>query len=222
MVRRLEIEITSILPITILCVCLFVHLLSHIDLNCRFISFNTQLNTLTVSTKKWKPNNVNFYLLLLSYVLIFESYFVIFLSFDFFKVDLDIQRVTKKLVILAKLFHGQIVRPTLCGCVRLGYITILCIYHFLFETLEIWIFAMRLSLCPDIHPNPGPARSNNFAGGFLSFCKWNLNTLSKDDFIRITLLEAHNTEHNYDIISLCETSLDDNVQVPELPGYNFS
>ena len=101
LVRRLEIEITSILPITILCVCLFVHLLSHIDLNCRFISFNTQLNTLTVSTKKWKPNNVNFYLLLLSYVLIFESYFVIFLSFDFFKVYLDIQRVTKKLVIVS-------------------------------------------------------------------------------------------------------------------------
>ena len=58
-------------------------------------------------------------------------------------------------------------------------------------------------------------------GGFLSFCNWNLNTLSKDDFYRITLLQAHNTEHNYDIISLCETSLDDEVEVPEMPGYKF-
>ena len=80
---------------------------------------------------------------------------------------------------------------------------------------------MRLVVCPDIHPNPGPAHSNNFTDGFLSFCNWNLNTLSKEDFYRITLLEAHNTEYNYDIISLCETSLDDKFEVPELPGYNF-
>ena len=73
----------------------------------------------------------------------------------------------------------------------------------------------------DIHPNPGPV--NNVSGGFLSFCNWNLNTLSKDNFHRITLLEAHNTNHNYDIISLCETSLNDNIQVHDnaLPGYKF-
>ena len=36
-------------------------------------------------------------------------------------------------------------------------------------------------------------------------------------------MEAHNTQHNYDIISLCETSLNDTLQVPEnaLPGYKF-
>ena len=79
---------------------------------------------------------------------------------------------------------------------------------------------MRLALCPDIHPNPGPTHWNNFTGWFLSFCNWNLNTLSKEGSIHITLLEAH-MEHNYDIISLCETSLDDNVQVPEMPGYKF-
>ena len=74
----------------------------------------------------------------------------------------------------------------------------------------------------DIHPNPGPGQ-NNFSGGFFSFCNWNLNTLSKDDFYRISLLQAHNTNYNYDIISLCETSLNDSVQVPEniLPGYKF-
>ena len=60
-----------------------------------------------------------------------------------------------------------------------------------------------------------------FTEGFLSFCNWNLNTLSKDDLYGITLLQAHNTEHNYDIISLCETSLDDEVLVPVMPGYKF-
>ena len=36
-------------------------------------------------------------------------------------------------------------------------------------------------------------------------------------------MEAHNTLHHYDIISLCETSLNDSIQVPEnaLPGYKF-
>ena len=90
-----------------------------------------------------------------------------------------------------------------------------------FETFAVWISLMRLILCPDIHPNPGPEHTNIFAGGFLSFCNWNLNTLSKDDFYRITLLQVHNTEHNYDIISLCETSLDDKAEVPEMNGYKF-
>ena len=33
-----------------------------------------------------------------------------------------------------------------------------------------------------------------------------LNSLTKDKFIRLNLLEAHNSLFNYDIISLCETS----------------
>ena len=76
----------------------------------------------------------------------------------------------------------------------------------------------------DVHPNPGPPSVNkNFSSGFLSFCNWNLNTLSKDDFYRISLLEAHNTIFKYDIISLCETSLNDDITVPEnaLPGYIY-
>ena len=77
-------------------------------------------------------------------------------------------------------------------------------------------------LSSDVHPNPGPVHStNNFSSGFLSFCNWNLNTLSKDDFYRKDLLEAHNTVHKYDIISLCETSLDSTTVVPELNGYKF-
>ena len=103
----------------------------------------------------------------------------------------------------------------------LSFFNIACFSHYPFETLAVWISLIRIALCPDIHPNPGPDHTNSFAGGFLSFCNWNLNTLSKDEFYRITLLQAHNTEHNYDIISLCETSLDDKVEVPEMPGYKF-
>ena len=54
-------------------------------------------------------------------------------------------------------------------------------------------------------------------------CNWNLNTLSKNDFYRITLLEAHNLIFDYDIISLCETSLNDSFDPNDikLPGYKF-
>ena len=95
-------------------------------------------------------------------------------------------------------------------------------YH-CYEVKTIWIFSLLILLSYDIHPNPGPRSSNEFSSGFLSFCNWNLNTLSKDNFCRVSLLEAHNTIHNYDIISLCETSLNDEIQIPEnlLPGYIY-
>ena len=36
---------------------------------------------------------------------------------------------------------------------------------------------------------------------------WNLNSLTKDYFQRIRLIEAHNALFKYDLISRCETSL---------------
>ena len=96
----------------------------------------------------------------------------------------------------------------------------LCYCH---EATALWLFSLLLLLSSDVHPNPGPQVNSDFSNGFLSFCNWNLNTLSKDHFSRVSLLEAHNTIHNYDIISLCETSLNDETPVPEniLPGYLY-
>ena len=51
----------------------------------------------------------------------------------------------------------------------------------------------------DTESNPG---DNNL----FTFCNWNLNSLTKDNFGRLNLLEAHNSLFNYDIISLCETN----------------
>ena len=49
------------------------------------------------------------------------------------------------------------------------------------------------------------------------------NSLAKDDFYRVKLLEAHNSIHNYDFISICETSLNDTVDLPDemLENYTF-
>ena len=52
---------------------------------------------------------------------------------------------------------------------------------------------------------------------------WNLNSLPKNNFERVQLIEAHNSLFNYDLISLCETSLTSNNEVPDplLNNYTF-
>ena len=52
---------------------------------------------------------------------------------------------------------------------------------------------------------------------------WNINSLAKDNFKRVRLIEAHNSIFNYDLISICETSLNDSVELPEtlLDYYTF-
>ena len=74
-------------------------------------------------------------------------------------------------------------------------------------------------LSNDIHVNPGP----HFQSNFFNFMKWNLYSLPKDNFQRIRLIEARNTLFNYDLISICETSLNDPVELPEtlLDDYTF-
>ena len=51
----------------------------------------------------------------------------------------------------------------------------------------------------------------------------NVNSLAKDNFHRVQLLEAHNSIFKYDLISLCETSLKDLVKLPDslLDNYTF-
>ena len=47
--------------------------------------------------------------------------------------------------------------------------------------------------------------------------------MAKDNFKRVKLLEAHNSLFNYDLIALCETSLNDSTEIPEtlLNNYTF-
>ena len=39
--------------------------------------------------------------------------------------------------------------------------------------------------------------------------------MAKEEIQRVRLIEVHNTIFNYDIISICETSLNDSVVIPE-------
>ena len=66
----------------------------------------------------------------------------------------------------------------------------------------------------DIHVNLGPNNENKV----FSVSIWNCNSIVKNTFNRVDLLKVHASIYNYDVMSLCETSLNDDV---EIPGYNF-
>ena len=77
-------------------------------------------------------------------------------------------------------------------------------------------------LSGDIEINLGP--KSNFRKYF-SICHWNLNSISAQSYIKVSLLTAYNLIHDFDIICLSETFLnsktapnDPNV---EIPGYNM-
>ena len=82
-----------------------------------------------------------------------------------------------------------------------------------------WYFQLVIYLSNDISKNPGPHFQNNF----FNFMSWNINSLAKDNFHRVSLKEAHNSCFNYNLISICETSLNDSVRLPEtvLDEYTF-
>ena len=74
-----------------------------------------------------------------------------------------------------------------------------------------WLQLILIIMSNDVELNPGPY----FQNSFLSFMSWNLNSLTKNNFERVRLLEAHNSIFKYDIISVNETNLNNAVEIPE-------
>ena len=92
-----------------------------------------------------------------------------------------------------------------------------CFYIYLF-----WLVSIILNRSGDIEKNPGPKTKSCQS---FSICHWNLNSISAHNFSKLSLLQAYNAVHKYDIICLSETYLnssipydDDNL---EIPGYNL-
>ena len=62
----------------------------------------------------------------------------------------------------------------------------------------------------DIETNPGPRKSSP-----VKFCHWNLNGLATHDFIKVPLIEAFISTHNFDILCFPETFLDSTLDLNE-------
>ena len=65
-----------------------------------------------------------------------------------------------------------------------------------------WVFR-EILISGGVETNPGPDA--------LSFCSWNLNSIIAHDFLRISLLEFHNSVFSYDLIGIDETHIDSTV-----------
>ena len=99
---------------------------------------------------------------------------------------------------------------------RISYICILLafIHH-------IWLYLIifNRSGAIEINPEPKPNPCQFF------ICHWNLNCMSVHNFLKLSLLRAYITVHEFDVICLSETYLnspilhdDNNLQIP---GYNL-
>ena len=80
-----------------------------------------------------------------------------------------------------------------------------------------WVTSRMILLSGDVEPNPGPGTET------LKFCCWYLNSITAHDFLRVSLIEAYNSIHNYDLIGIVEAHLDDSISQERLAlkGYEF-
>ena len=95
------------------------------------------------------------------------------------------------------------------------FVKFLVRYYFFFQIcIFIPFIRLALILSGDIEINPGPTITRNQYPGpamrdqSLSLCHWNLNGIAANNYIKISLLEAYNAVHNFDIICISETFLD--------------
>ena len=101
----------------------------------------------------------------------------------------------------------------LCFCVFQVF------FHSYVNKVTFWLTIFLVILSNEEHFNPRPhflvILSNeehfnprhHFQNNFFNFTTWNANSSVKDNVERVRLIPAHNSIFNYDIISICETSL---------------
>ena len=99
---------------------------------------------------------------------------------------------------------------------------ILYISILLLHANHFWLYKIVLKLTSDIKENLGPKPSSNQS---FSICRWNLNSISALNYIKVSLLRAYVSPHKFDVICISETYLDsdttndnDNLKIA---GYNL-
>ena len=72
----------------------------------------------------------------------------------------------------------------------------------------IWVCSIIIEMSGDIKMNPGPKPSSC---NKCFICHWNLNSISAHNFMKLSLLRAYISFHNFDILCLSETCLDSTI-----------
>ena len=87
---------------------------------------------------------------------------------------------------------------------------------------HIWLSLTIIRLSGDIEENPGPICNLNQS---FSICHWNLNSITTQNYLKISLLRAYISLHNFDVVCISETYLDSTTAVYDeslaITGYNL-
>ena len=88
---------------------------------------------------------------------------------------------------LGKLSEGLFLPPATCTRCLIIF-QIWC--HTYVKRVPHWLPIILIILSNDVHLNPGPQFQNNF----FNFMSWNVNSLAKENFHCVHLIEAHNSQ----------------------------
>ena len=81
-----------------------------------------------------------------------------------------------------------------------------------------WLHIFLIIPSNDVPRNLEPP----FHDCFFNSISWNVNSIAKDDFQRVRIIEAHNSIFKYDRISICETRLNDSIKLPDIVLYDYT
>ena len=188
----LQISIFGLALLTLLWL-LFIYLCYHV----RYVTFNTDLSICGQNRRFLFPPCI----LIISFMFLFwfllTEYFFDLTLWSFSYINFDYVNPVK----LSRRSRKAVVRISLWTCLIYIFFTattyVACIFcllvfqifcHFSMRTTQCWLPIILIILSNDIHLNPGPEYNNNF----FNFMSWNLNSLAKDNFQRVSLIEAHN------------------------------
>ena len=175
--------------------CLSLYLSSKV----RYVTFNTILNLCVKKSPSLASRSIigrflsaNLLLLLFSECEFYQIFSLLILMEPNLANVIRVAQKFKKSISLLLFLCITIIMFTLAvspaaSLLCLVVFQILC-YTF-FKTVPTWLSILLILLSHDVQLHPGPGYQNNF----LNFMNWNLNSISKNDFERVRLIEAHNS-----------------------------
>ena len=87
---------------------------------------------------------------------------------------------------------------------------------------HVWLSLAIIRLSGDIEEKPGLKCNSNQS---FSICHWNLNSITAHNYLKISLLRAYISLHNFDVVCISETYLDSTTALDDenlaITGYNL-
>ena len=156
-----------------------------------YVTFNTDISVIPryLGNISYSSYTFQLFVYLFTFASLFE-FFVLILILD--KSILSFLPSTHRMSDFRSIFYSNIHKT--CFSVYKFNIRLLfySVYtYLLFPNATLWYYQMVLRMTNNVPENPGPIYTDQrMESLYFSFCNWNLNTLSKADFSRLSLLST--------------------------------